>query len=202
MKKLLTIFLALALVATLAACAAPAPEASPSPSEEPSVVPTPPPSVKPTPLPSPSIPLRDRLFDRDGNVITINEYGHIDTDAFFEIYTDLTTEELVTLAPYTDGASAQSTTTELRKRLFKDFEGVLTLLSELKIPEGRSIGGEQLGFGIGYEIGFDLQSGLLTEEECQIIYADYDLTESERLVLNKIVEGYEKCLDEYGEDYS
>lgn len=188
MKKAFVLILTLAFALTVAGCTIPKEEKpSPSPSGE-----TPSPSIEPTEEPSPTIPPRERLFDHDGNVITLNEYGHIDGDAFMSCYATLTTDELLKLVPYTDGALATAVSCELDRRLLKDFDEVLSKISAAELPED-GVPIETLALSIGFELQLDLEDGIVTQEACQILYEEHEgLTERERYVLDKIIESFEK----------
>ncbi|MGI5985577.1 MAG: hypothetical protein GXY01_10290 [Clostridiales bacterium] len=138
-----------------------------------------------------SILLKEKVIDAEGNVI-LDENGHINGLAAIDGIDAFTTEEILKIVPYSDGALATSVNLTLGRRLLKDFDGTLSQIAETEISEERG-GVEQLGYGLGYEIGLDLQSGVVTEEDCKIIYLQHKLTAREQAVLDKIIEGFENA---------
>lgn len=178
MKKFLVCVLLLSLALLAASCTAPKEAPSPSP------------SVKPSEKPSPTISPRELVFDENGNMI-LDENGQIDGLSAMDGIYDFTTEEVLKIAQYRDGALATAVHLTLGKRLLKDFDSTLSQIAKAEISEDRG-GVEQLGYGVGYEIGLDLQSESVTGEDCKILYAEHDgLTTSEQAVLDKIIEGFE-----------
>ena len=189
MKRSLIFVLILSLALTVIAvgCSPAAKKPSPSPKEEPSA------SLSPSPLPSPSptVPPRELVFDADGNVIE-DENGHVDISAAVAGSSNFTLDEVIKLIPYSDGALATAVCYELGRRLLKDFDNVISKLAAAELPEDR-VTVETAALGIGFELQFDLEGGIVTEKDCEILYSEHDdLTERERYVLNKIVEGFEK----------
>ena len=178
MKRILVCVLILSLAFLATGCAEHK-EASPSP------------SVKPSEEPSPTIPSRELVFDENGNVI-LDEKGQIDGLAAIDGIDAFTTEEILKIAPYSDGALTTSVYFTLGRRLLKDFDETLSEIAEAEISEEQG-GVEQLGYGLGYEIGLDLQSEVVTEEDCKVLYAEHDLTAPEQAVLDKIIEGFENA---------
>lgn len=188
MKKAIVLILILAFVLAVVGCTAPKEEKpSPSPSGE-----TPSPSIEPTEEPSPTIPPHERVFDADGNLI-LGENGHLkDGMAAVDGVREFTLEEVIKLIPYSDGALATAVDCELGRRLLKDFDTVLSKISAAELPEDR-VPIEMLALGIGFELQLDLEGGIVTQEACQILYEEHEgLTERERYVLDKIIEGFEK----------
>lgn len=179
MKKVLFCVLILSLAFLMTSCAAP--KGAPLPS----------PTAAPSEKPSPTISPRELVFDADGNVI-VNENGHIDGLAAMDGIDTFTTEEVLKIAQYRDGALATAVNFTLGRRLLKDFDVTLSQIAKAEISEDRG-GVEQLGYGVGFEIGLDLQSEVVTEEGCKTLYAEHNLTASERVVLDKIIEGFEKA---------
>ncbi len=181
MKKIIVYVLIITLAFLTTGCAAPKEDPSPSP------------SVKPSEEPSPTISPKKLVFDDNGNVI-LDENGHVDGLAAMEGIDDFTTEEILKIAQYSDGALSTSVYFTLGRRLLEDFDETVAQIAQAEISEDRG-GIEQLGYGVGYEIGLDLQSEVVTEEECNILYAEHNLTETEQAVLEKIIEGFENAQD-------
>ncbi len=197
-------------IALLAGCAAgePEPETSPTPPETES----PSPSVEPSPyyfpsppadlFPSADVYTKDMIFDADGNLI-LDENGRLDqlaAQAAMRLTEELTTEEIMLVARYGDGALAEDIGDELSSRLLEDFEGTLAVIAAadpLAFAGGREHF-EVTCFSIGYETASDLLGGLISETDCEVLFAGYDLTEAQQEVLDKIIEGYERANKEYG----
>ena len=95
MKRILVCVLILSLAFLATGCAEP--KGAPSPS----------PSVKPAEEPSPTIPSRELVFDENGNVI-LDEKGQIDGLAAIDGIDAFTTQEILKIAPYSDGALTTS----------------------------------------------------------------------------------------------
>jgi hypothetical protein len=133
----------------------------------------------------------DSVFDENGNVI-LDENGQIDGQAAIDNIGSYTTEEVLKIAHYRDGALATAVNFTLGRRLLKDFDTTLSQIAMVEIPKDGG-GLENLGFGIGYEIGLDLQSEVVSEEDCKILYAEHELTASQQAVLDKIIEGFESA---------
>lgn len=151
--------------------------------------PSPSPLVNQSETPPPVISPEDLVFDEDGNVI-LDENGHINGQAAIENMGSYTTEEILEIAHYRDGALATAVNFTLGRRLLKDFDTTLSQIAKTEIPEDRG-GTEDLGFGIGYEIALDLQSEVVSEKDCKILYAEHELTVSQQAILDKIIEGFE-----------
>lgn len=177
MKKALVCVLLLSLAYLMASCAAPREAPSLSPSVKPSETPT--------------ISYRELVFDENGNVI-LDEKGQIDGLAAMYGINSFTTEEVLKIAQYRDGALTTAVNYTLGRRLLKDFDVTLSQIAKAEISEDRG-GIEQLSYGVGYEIGLDLQSEVVTKVDCKILYAEHNLTAPEQAVLDKIIEGFENA---------
>ncbi|NLV85760.1 MAG: hypothetical protein GX025_00875 [Clostridiales bacterium] len=139
----------------------------------------------------PAVSTEDSVFDENGNII-LDENGQIDMQAAINNIDSYTTEEVLKIAHYRDGALATAVNFTLGRRLLKDFDTTLSQIAMTEIPEDRG-GTENLGFGMGYEIGLDLQSEAVSVEDCKILYAEHELTDSQQAVLDKIIEGFESA---------
>ncbi len=179
MKKLLVFLLLLSLAFMATGCKSSEEASSPSP------------FVNQTETPPSVFSPADLVFDESGNVI-LDENGHINGQAAIENIDSYTTEEVLKIAHYRDGALATAVNFTLGRRLLKDFDTTLSQIAMTEIPKDRG-GTENLGFGIGYEIGFDLQSEVVSEKDCEILYAEHKLTVSQQAVLDKIIEGFESA---------
>lgn len=185
MKKSLAIIVVLSLGLMIAGCATPsAEEPDPSPSEEVSAPPT-------ALSPSPTILPRELVFDADGRVIE-DENGHVDVSAAVANMDSFTLEEVIKLIPYADGALATAVDYTLGRKLVEDFDNVISKLAAAELPEDR-VSAKMVSYGMGNEICWDLEAGILSEEECQILYAGHDgLTEREQNILRWVIAGYEQ----------
>lgn len=192
MKKLLSLGLVLSIVLLAAGCAAAEPEAGPTPS--PSAKPTP--STKPSPEPTESAPVytRDMVFDENGEPI-LGEYGLENISAAVSCIKEFTTEEVMKLAPYADGALATAVDLTLAKHLLKNFDETLAAIAAADPTafHGGQEHFESTCFGIGYEIWLDLNDGIISEEDCAVIFAQHNLTYTEQTVLDKIIEGFNRA---------
>lgn len=196
MKKLIYFGLVLSILLLAAGCAAREPEPSPTPSE--TVEPSPSPSVEPTPEPTETPPLytKDMVFDADGEPI-LGEYGHIiNFEAAAWIMDELTTEEIMKISPHSDGFLAEKVSITLARRLVNDFDNTLSVIASVDLSTfyGGRERFDMVCFGIGYEIWLDLECDVISEDDAAVIFAEHDLTEMERAVLNKIIEGYNQAV--------
>ena len=123
MKKPLYLGLVLSILLLAAGCTAQEPESSPLPSE--SLEPSPTPSVAPTPKPTESTEVytRDMVFDDDGNLI-LSENRPANSIAAIWCIKEFTTEEVMKLAPYNDGALATAVCGTLSDRLLEAKEKI------------------------------------------------------------------------------
>ena len=179
MKRILVCVLILFLAFLVTGCATP--KAAPTPSL----------SVTPSAELSPTITTRQRVFDSNGTVI-LDENGYIDGMAAIDGIEAFTTEEIIKIVPYSDGALTTAVYFTLGRRLLKAFDETLSQLAAAEIAQ-EQLGTPQWAYGLGYELGLDLQSEVVTEEDCEILYAEHELTASERAVLDKILEGFESA---------
>ncbi len=46
--------------------------------------------------------------------------------------------------------------------------------------------------GMGVELQWDLEAGLISEADCAVLYEDYELPEMEQFLLDNIIEWFEK----------
>lgn len=188
MKKLVVYLLVLSLALMVAGCAAPVAESIPSPSPE---------AINPSvsPAPSPTASTRELVFDAQGKVIE-DERGLIKNGAAaVDGVGDFTLEEIIKLIPYTDGALSTAVYFTLAGRLLKDFDNVISQLaaSEDSLSKNRLALKDSTYLGIGFELKADLDGGLITDNDCQVLYAEHKgLTQREQNVLDKIIESFEK----------
>lgn len=198
MKKLVYLGLVLSILLLAAGCAAQEPEPSPLPSE--SLEPSPTPSVAPTPKPTESIEIytRDMVLDENGEPI-LGEYGLANGLAAVACIREFTTEEVMIIARYSDGALATAVDGTLSDRLLADFDNTIAIIAAAD-PTAFNGGPEHFEstcFSIGYEMWYDLDGGIISEADCAVIFAEHDLTEAERATLDRIIEGFNQAPIDY-----
>ncbi len=200
MKKTIYFGLVLSICLLATGCAAQKQEPSPLPSE----TTQPSPSAAPTPEPSKSTEVytRDMVFDDDGNLIlNLSENHPANSMAAIWCIKEFTTEEVMKLAPYNDGALATAVCGTLSDRLLNDFNSTIAIIAAAD-PTTFNGGREHFETtctGIGCEMYFDLESGIISEDDCAVIFAEHDLTEAEQAVLDKVIEGFNRAKSEYGD---
>lgn len=199
MKKTIYFGLVLSICLLAMGCAAQKQEPSPLPSE--TAEPSPSPSVEPTPEPSESTEVytRDMVFDDDGNLI-LSENRPANSIAAIWCIKEFTTEEVMKLAHYNDGALATAVCGTLSDRLLESFDETIAIIAATDPSTFR--GGqehfESTCFGIGDEMWLDLHDGIISEDDCAVIFAEHDLTEAEQAVLDKVIEGFNRAKSEHG----
>lgn len=147
---------------------------------------SPAPSTAPGETPKPS---KDKVFDTEGDVI-LDSNGHFDGDAVMANLNFFSTEELIKLYSYSDGAYSYGITDVLSEHLLNSFDPVISLLANAEVAED-SGGVESLAFHIGTKLELRATAFEISAEDCEVLYSDHDLSEREQMVLNKIIEGYE-----------
>lgn len=192
MKKPVYLCLVLSILLLAAGCAAREPEPSPTPSE--TAEPSPSPSVEPSVEPSPSIPPRELVFDENGEPI-LGEYGLANGMAAVDHIDDFTTEEVMIIARYSDGALATAVCGTLSDRLQESFDETIAIIAaaDPSAFQGGQEHFESACFSIGYEMWLDLQDGIISEDDCAVVFEEHDLTDAERAVLDKIIEGFNRA---------
>ena len=196
MKKTVYFGLVLSICLLATGCAAEKAEPSTKPLE--TVEPSPSPSAEPTPEPSPSVPPRDLIFDANGEPI-LGEYGLANGMAAVDNIDIFTTEEIMIIARYSDGALATAVDGTLSDRLLADFDNTIAIIAAAD-PTAFNGGPEQFGYtclGIGFEMWYDLDGGIISEDDCAVIFAEHDLTEAEQAVLDKVIEGFIQAKSEH-----
>jgi len=152
----------------------------------PSPTPTPSISQEPTPYSNP----RELVFDDEGNVI-LDENGHLDVSAaVVGCSQSFTIEEVMKLVPYADGALATSLDSRLSRELLKNLENTLSMLAAVPVDDIWTL--EATALGMGVELQWDVEAGIISEADCAVLYEDYELPEMERFLLDKVIEWYEK----------
>ncbi len=198
MKKTIYFGLVMSICLLAAGCAAQKQEPSPLPSE----TTQPSPSAAPTPEPSEStvVYTRDMVLDENGEPI-LGEYGLANLSAAVACMSEFTTEEVMVIAPYSDGALATAVCGTLSDRLLNDFNSTISIIAAVD-PTTFNGGREHFEntcTGIGCEMYFDLEGGIISEDDCAVIFAEHDLTEAEQAVLDKVIEGFNWAKSEYGD---
>jgi len=94
------------------------------------------------------------------------------------------------LVPYSDGALATSLGSRLGKELLKDLKNTLSMLAAVPADDIWTL--ESTAMGMGVELQWDVEDGLISEADCAVLYEDYELPEMERFLLDKVIEWYEK----------
>jgi len=105
------------------------------------------------------------------------------------------------IARYSDGALATDVCLTLSDRLLADFDSTIAVIASAD-PTAFNGGREHFEStctGIGYEMYLDLEGGIISEDDCAVIFAGHDLTDAQRAVLDKVIEGFNRAKSEHGD---